>query len=496
MNLITHPRSYFETSKRLNDYKKGVNENWDIILPPTEVIYPNRLASNQTLDNWGNDYLNIDQVIDWFISNLKRKVAIGVIDTAGVYTNQYLTQAAWNQFGKIFTNETDPTDLNGHSTHCGGIIGAIHPEHRLGILRKLVELGYIKLIPLKALTHGGSGQYAFVKNAVEYFTDVNLGGDWVKVISMSLGGGSSYADLDTAMVRFLANGGFLFASAGNSGYQEGTDRIGYPGNSSSTLCIGSIDKDEKRSSFSSVGQTIDFTGPGRGIWSTYKGNTIASLNGTSMSNPQVVGIGSLLLSVYPDIKNQDQLKATLKKYATDLNIQGWDKFTGWGSTKLDSYRNITIPPVEDDPVDEPPVDEPPVEEPVKPKRTLVFPLEDTYTTIYGNNFTGSFKKVYLDIEIEIESTRMAEYQFKDVKAITNKFFTNRGFVLFPDSDLKDAGYWITHFFEMIAGREVEGIKIKHLVIKNEDGVIVSLEYPKSAKGLKTKMEFTPETFEI
>jgi hypothetical protein len=40
-----------------------------------------------------------------------------------------------------------------------------------------------------------------------------------------------------------------------------------------------------------------------------------------------------------------------------------------------------------------------------------------------------------------------------VAQFTDKFFTNRAFVLLPGDDELEAAFWVRHFYEMIAKRE-------------------------------------------
>jgi hypothetical protein len=130
---------------------------------------------------------------------------------------------------------------------------------------------------------------------------------------------------------------YVFCSAGNSGYNPDRSTVGFPANDKNTIAVASLDSNGERSSFSSVGEEVDFTGPGRSIWSTYKGDQLASLSGTSMSNPNVVGAACWLLSIFEEITTQDQLYAFMKEYITDLGAPEKDKFFGWGAPKVAPY---------------------------------------------------------------------------------------------------------------------------------------------------------------
>jgi subtilisin family serine protease len=53
------------------------------------------------------------------------------------------------------------------------------------------------------------------------------------------------------------------------------------------------------------------------------------LSGTSFAAPHVAATAALMLSVNPDLNNS-WIRLILRRTTTDLNVTGWDKFTGYG----------------------------------------------------------------------------------------------------------------------------------------------------------------------
>jgi subtilisin family serine protease len=121
------------------------------------------------------------------------------------------------------------------------------------------------------------------------------------VISMSLG--NSVATSSTAYEviskRALRRGCLIVAAAGNARPRY---TVGQPANSPSIMAVAAIDNRLKLARFSSrsgsaAGASVDISGPGVGIYSSWPTNVSPnryhSLNGTSMATPHVAGIAAL-----------------------------------------------------------------------------------------------------------------------------------------------------------------------------------------------------------
>ncbi|NJN16030.1 MAG: S8 family serine peptidase [Oscillochloris sp.] len=121
-----------------------------------------------------------------------------------------------------------------------------------------------------------------------------------------------------------AAGMFPVFAAGNTGATIGCSSIQSPGDYSDVVGVGSVDSQDRLSSFSSKGPTVDgrlkpdLTAPGSNVLSTVSFGTASysTLSGTSMATPHVVGVAALLWSANPGlIGNFDATYAALTENA-------------------------------------------------------------------------------------------------------------------------------------------------------------------------------------
>jgi len=228
---------------------------------------------------WGEELLRLPEV--WRRTR-GEGVRVAVLDT-GVDADHPDLQGAIAQT-RDFTGE-GIEDLNGHGTHCAGVIAA-----------RKNEIGFIGTAPMaslliaKVLRNSGSGTLAMVADAVRWAAE-----EGADIISMSLGGPASSPALFEVIHKALARGTIIVCAAGNSGALF-ANSIGYPGRYGSVITVAAHDRHGQPSGFSSRGAEIDFMAPGHEIWSTFRQGGYAKLSGTSMATPFVAGLAALVLA--------------------------------------------------------------------------------------------------------------------------------------------------------------------------------------------------------
>jgi thermitase len=214
----------------------------------------------------------------------------------------------------------------GHGTAVAGIILQIAPK--------------AKLMPLRVLDPKGEGDTANVIAAIDFA--VAHGAD---VINLSLG--TDYdKSLDNIIKSATKAGVFVIASSGNTG----DGNITYPASDAlvkgswgeMSLGVGSSDLNDKKSSFSTYGDSLEMTAIGEKISSPAPGGLMGVWNGTSMAAPMVSGGFALALAERP-FKNMRSVGKAMSSSgdATDALNPGYVNQLGYGRLNLERFL-ITV----------------------------------------------------------------------------------------------------------------------------------------------------------
>jgi subtilisin family serine protease len=261
----------------------------------------------------------------------------------------------------FYNNTPGGFDDEGHGTCCAGIVAAVG-NNGIGISGIAPNC---KLIPVKWMNSGGSGNYTGATNATIYSYQQ---GAWIISNSWGfVGGASSALDQAIADTKDLGrNGkGTLFVVA--SGNENGTMR--YPASTNpNVLVVGGISPCNQRKSPSSCdnetwwgasyGSNLDIVAPCVKIYATditgsggySSGNYISDFNGTSSATPNAAGVAALILSVDSSLTwdtvrvrigvTADRVGSYTYNQAGPRNIGQWNNEMGYG--RINAYDVVKL----------------------------------------------------------------------------------------------------------------------------------------------------------
>lgn len=219
-----------------------------------------------------------------------------------------------------------------HGTHVSGIIAA---KKNNGIGAYGINPN-VKILPIDVFNRNWGASDFTIAEAILYAVEKGA-----KVINMSLGSSYHSPIIEDAVKVAISKNVTIVASAGNTG----DDSANYPASLEGVISVGSTNKDNKLSSYSTYGSSVDLVAPGEAVYAPiYEADrniSFRELSGTSMASPVVAGVASLLLSKHPKLKPAE-IEYILKHTAKDLGAKGYDTKYGHGLVNPVAALNFDI----------------------------------------------------------------------------------------------------------------------------------------------------------
>ena len=288
------------------------------------------------LQGSGTAGADINATQAWEITTGLSSIKVGIVDN-GMQTNH-----------PDFTGRVtgDSGDNNFHGTRVAGVAAA-QGNNTIGIAGVAWSVGIIN----EDYGAGSDADYAAaVRSAANRGADV-INNSWKLT---PVGRYSTAVRLAFADVYKLNRA--AVASMGNQFETMGENAVQYPAAfGQGIITVGATTNTDVRAVYSSTGNWIDVVAPGGAgsgssdekddIYTTEPGSSYEYRAGTSFAAPVITGIAALLLSVNPNLYNDD-IEQIIRLGVKDLGDPGFDTWYGTGRVNAKKALDYLLEPYE------------------------------------------------------------------------------------------------------------------------------------------------------
>ena len=320
-NGIFYNNYYIFTYKNELDCKNAY-ENLIKDYGKNKVIIDLPIEAEQ-IKGWGTAYMNFNTKL--LNINPSNSIIVAVLDSGIEPTHEIFDGVSVLQGANMINGTLNPQDDYGHGTAVSGIIA------------ESVKGANISILPIKVLNNRGSGSLLNILNSLDYAKN---NGAKVANLSLAINFSKYYSseEIQSTMSYYdnivSKSPLLMICASGNENVNQDSSYT-YPAVSNYTISVGSINENEKRSSFSNYGKTLDFVAPGDYInvarlqTDNCNKNCYKPGSGTSFSAPYVSAAAALTLEDHPEYQNRT-VKNYLISISKDLGAVGKDVEYGFG----------------------------------------------------------------------------------------------------------------------------------------------------------------------
>lgn len=217
----------------------------------------------------------------------------------------------------VYGNNSDVSDVCGHGTSVAGTAAAV-TNNGTGVAS---IAGQAKIMPVRIAYYDTTkamcyAYYSTVADGLTYAAD-----NGARVANVSYAGVAGSTAIQSAANYMKSKGGLVVVSAGNAGINENITPT------TAMVVVSATDSADTKTSWSSYGSFVTLSAPGAGIWSTNRGGSYGTWNGTSFSSPLTAGVAALLMATGIDGAQAEKL---MNSTALDRGVAGRDPLYGYG----------------------------------------------------------------------------------------------------------------------------------------------------------------------
>ena len=240
-------------------------------------------------------------------------VTIAILDSGVDGTHPDLATRmvpGWN----FYDNNADTSDVHGHGT---GVAGAAAATLNNGTGVAAIA-GAARIMPVRIADANAWATWSTVAQGLTWAADQGA-----RVANISYNGVAGSSSIRSAAQYMQNKGGVVVVAAGNNSKDEGISPT------TTMIPVSATDSADLRASFSSWGDFVAMSAPGVGIWTTVRGGSYQTWQGTSLASPVVAGVVALMMSRKPSLTGA-QIEQALFQSAVDLGAAGRDPVYGYG----------------------------------------------------------------------------------------------------------------------------------------------------------------------
>jgi len=326
----------------------------------TNPLYPQQYYLKNTGQDGGTPGIDINVEPAWDLTNGNTNIVVAVVDVGVDRDHEDMGNRVLegytirNPTGGGLPQNANDLDLKYHGMACAGIIAA--SNNSIGIRGVASEINVlpVNIVPDEAVYDYWLGVIQGFGTNLEIAEAINWTWRHADILSCSWGGGAPSNDITSAIDSALTygrngRGAVVVFSSGNS-WPNATD-VAYPGNLDGVITVGAITNQGSICNYSQRGASMDLVAPSGNISSAgnvtttdrmgdlgkSSGNYITDFGGTSAACPQVSAVAALLLSVNPNL-SENQVRTILQSTANDMGASGFDTIFGYG--RVNAYAAV------------------------------------------------------------------------------------------------------------------------------------------------------------